>query len=96
MSIRLSKKTEEGTPLYQSDDTSYFLRCHTLFAPGLTPCRSYDLMVSNLYGSVLLKDLTTKEDSALKLLNRLYEEDALPENMPWIAEDLLADPEFVG
>ena len=47
MSIRLSKKTEEGTPLYQSDDTSYFLRCHTLFAPGLTPCRSYDLIVSN-------------------------------------------------
>ena len=89
-------KPEDICPLTETaPDTSYFLRCHTLISPGISPCRSYDLIVSNVYGSVRISDLTIKEDKALDLLNRLYEESALPENLPWLAEDLLAAPEFV-
>ena len=85
-----------GDPIRHASDTSYLLRCHTLENPHLSPCRSYDLIVSNNNGSAALEDLTIKEDAALSLLNRCYEEQVLPENLQWIAEDLLADPDFVG
>lgn len=75
--------------------TSYMLRCHTMENPDLEPCRSYDLIVSNVSGTALLPDLTVREESAMLLLNLFYEENVLPENLPWIAEDLLSDPEFV-
>lgn len=74
---------------------SYMLRCHTLDHPDLTPCCSYDLIVSDVSGTAQLADLTVREERAMRLLHLFYEEQVLPENLPWIAEDLLSDPEFV-
>ena len=88
-------KTSAALPAESVTATSYLLRCPTLHDPNISPCRSYDLIVSNVHGSASLKDLTVREDRALSILNRVYEEKVRPEELPWIAEDLLADPDFV-
>ncbi|MBP3320950.1 MAG: hypothetical protein J6M12_01205 [Clostridia bacterium] len=78
-----------------SSTVNYVLGCHVLNLPEVDPCLSYDLTVTTPYESVSLKDLSIRSDRIVKLIALFLEEEVLPENLPWIAEDLLADPDFV-
>jgi hypothetical protein len=82
--------------LYASDtDTVYALTRHILHSPDFPPCNSYTLTVKKGNETVILDDLTVLRDKAFHVAKSFFDEKVLPENVPFIVEDLLADELFV-
>ena len=78
-----------------STDTEYALTSHTLHSPDFPSCHSYTLTVKKGAESITLYDLTVLRDRAFQIAERFFLNKVLPENVPFIVEDLLADELFV-
>jgi hypothetical protein len=95
--MNTSLTDNRSTEIFHSSNAGieYTLISHILCSSDFPPCPSYTLIVKDDHETIVLDDLTIHFDRALQIAQCFFLEEILPENVPFIAEDLLADELFV-
>ena len=95
MTIPLSNDTTLELRYGSPSEIVYSLSRRILSSSDFPPCPSYTLTVQTKSHTVILHDLTVHRERAHRIAELFFLERVLPENVPCILEDLLADETFI-